>query len=84
MVTDFDSVDADLIAANERRRALSDVIGGYGSPDSGFRVDNARIVDDQIDFDLLAGTLYLGGVRLELEEKETYLLQRDWLQLMKV
>ncbi len=69
-----------------------DVIGSYGSPDNGFMildvVDNAG----KIDFKILPGTLYLGGLRLEMEAikkdpvsgtdiPETFLLQRDWLQM---
>ncbi len=81
VVTDFDSVDADLIAATERQRAQVDIIGSYGSADDGYRVTNARIVENGLDFDMLAGTLYLGGLRLELEAPTTFLLQPDLLQL---
>ncbi|GEM_PF-1394620 len=81
VVTDFDVNDAAMIAHGERQRARVDIIGGYGSPDSGYRVDNARIVNGRVEFDLLAGTLYIGGVRLELEDKETFQTQSDWLQV---
>lgn len=80
VVTDFDHNDAARIAADERQHSNLDVIGGYGSPDDGYRVANIRTVNGQVDFDLLAGTLYLGGLRLELEDTITYRAQPDLLQ----
>src|SRR5262245_50835050 len=80
LITDFDENDRESTASEERRRARLDIIGAYGSPDDGFRVDNVRSVGGQLDFDMLAGTLYLGGLRLELEAGQTFRTQLDRLQ----
>src|SRR3990172_3705587 len=80
LITDFDENDRESIAAEERRRAYLDIIGAYGSPDDGFRIDNVRSAGGLLDFDILAGSLYLGGLRLEQETLQTYLTQRDNLQ----
>jgi hypothetical protein len=68
----------------DQRRAWVDVIGPAGSPDDGFRVSNVGITPNgKINFDLAAGSFYLGGMRLELFEGESYQGQKDWLQKIK-
>ncbi|MDL1900267.1 hypothetical protein FBR02_05805 [Anaerolineae bacterium CFX9] len=84
IVTDFDHNDGQAISAEERRRTRVDVIGGYGSPDDGFRVSSPRRAGSNLDFDLLAGTVYLGGLRLELDTDQTYRTQTDRLQVPNV
>lgn len=79
LITDFDENDRESITAEERRRANLDIIGAYGSPDDGFRIANVRTVGGFLEFDILAGSLYLGGLRLEQEELQTYRAQRDHL-----
>lgn len=79
LITDFDENDRESITAEERRRANLDIIGAYGSPDDGFRIANVRTVGGFLEFDILAGSLYLGGLRLEQEELQTYRTQRDYL-----
>lgn len=78
--TDDDLNDAQSILAEERRRERVDVIGPTGSPDDGFRVANARVVGGRVDFDIGAGTLYVGGLRLERVEPESFRRQTDWLR----
>jgi len=79
VLTDDDFNEARRIDEEERRRTRLHMIGPAGSPDDGFRVDNAAVADGQIDFELQAGTFYLGGLKLELEEPTTFRLQPDWL-----
>lgn len=84
VLTDSDFNEDESINVEERRRERIDVIGPYGSPDDGFRVENARQTGGNIDFDILDGTLYLGGLRLELEAAQTFRLQSDRLQTVDV
>ena len=80
VLTDDDFNSAGEILDDGRRRATIDVIGATGTPDGGFAVRNPRAGGAAIDFDIGAGTLYLGGVRLETDGSETFLLQDDWLE----
>ncbi|MFX0202249.1 MAG: DUF6519 domain-containing protein, partial [Candidatus Hodarchaeota archaeon] len=43
-----------------------DVVGSCGSPDDGFRIFNPRNDASNINFDICAGTMYIGGLRYEL------------------
>ncbi len=75
---------SDIMTEDERRSRV-DIIGPFGSPDEGFKIAETPglggLIDGgRINFTIKAGTLYLGGSRLELEEDETYRLQKDWLQ----
>ncbi|MEO8148078.1 MAG: DUF6519 domain-containing protein [Bacteroidia bacterium] len=83
VLTEDDYNEDNRIHEEELRRSMVDIIGSFGSPDSGFKIENLRIdvagVIGRINFDILAGTLYLGGLRLEMEDLETYRLQKDWL-----
>lgn len=66
------------IAAEELRRAIQDVICSSGTPDDGFRVSlNPALAG--YDFDLAAGTYYIGGRRYDCFGS-TFLTQPDWLQ----
>ncbi|WP_204141057.1 DUF6519 domain-containing protein [Halomicronema sp. CCY15110] len=78
---DDDWNEGDRIARDEQRRTRVDVIGAHGSPDEGFRITNAQIAGDLIDFEISAGRFYLGGLALALETAQTYRLQTDFLQL---
>jgi hypothetical protein len=80
VIVDDDWNENERIENEDRRAANVDIIGRSGSPDQGFRIADARIADGMIDFDALPGTFYLGGLRLDLENKETYRTQKDWLQ----
>lgn len=70
------------IAAEELRRAIKDVICNSGTPDDGFLVSNVAVVGDAIDFDIAAGTYYVGGRRYDMLAPGTFLTQPDWLQIM--
>ncbi|MCP5102691.1 MAG: right-handed parallel beta-helix repeat-containing protein, partial [bacterium] len=78
--TDDDWNENERIEDEDRRRGRVDIIGPAGSPDNGFKIDNPINNNRKIDFDILAGSFYLGGLRLEMEKKETFLTQKDWLQ----
>lgn len=84
VITDDDWNANERIEDEDHRRARVDIIGPAGTPDDGFRIDNPTIdTNNNIDFDILAGSFYLGGLRLEMEkmaEVETFLTQKDRLQ----
>lgn len=79
VLTDDDWNENQSIENEERRRSRSDIIGAFGSPDKGFRIENLRYADGRIDFDIHQGVLHLSGLRLEMSETETFRLQSDWL-----
>jgi hypothetical protein len=81
VIVDDDWNENERIGDEDLRHSRVDIIGPAGTPDAGFRVENAgQNLDGNIDFDLQAGTFYLGGYRLELIARQTYLLQLDQLQ----
>jgi hypothetical protein len=80
VMLDDDFNDAERIRLEEERRVNIDVIGPVGSPDAGFLVSNGSITGGGCDFDILAGTLYLGGLRLWNPATTKVSLQDDWLQ----
>ncbi|NCA84364.1 MAG: hypothetical protein EOM83_02190 [Clostridia bacterium] len=80
VLTDDDWNENSRIEKEIQRQTNTEVIGPFGSPDDGFNIANLRLDSGRIDFDILPGTMYLGGLRLELEKPETYRLQKDWLQ----
>jgi hypothetical protein len=83
------SVEADwneaVAIARERDRQLTlDVVGPVGTPDQGYAVTAIPAAGGppgSTPGDLLigAGTLYLGGERLDLDAPVDYALQPDWL-----
>jgi hypothetical protein len=86
VLTDDDWNENERIENEERRRSNTDIIGPFGSPDKGFRIENFQVDAGGIfDFDIHSGTLYIGGLRLEIEAGEdnvyeTFRSQKDWLQ----
>lgn len=84
VIVDDDWNENERIENEDRRRGLIDIIGANGSPDNGFRIDDAKPTPADptalVDFDIKAGTYYLGGLRLELEETQNFRIQTDWLQ----
>ena len=81
VILDEDFNEGERIASEDARRERLDVIGPQGSPDDGFSVLNGRLgPQGDMDFDILAGTLYLGGLRLSNESVEPFAAQGDWLQ----
>jgi hypothetical protein len=81
VLLDDDWNDAGDISADDLRRARVHVIGAAGSPDAGFKVVGPLSGSaTTLDFGLEAGTLYLGGLRLERAAPGRYLRQGDWLR----
>ncbi len=91
VLTDDDFNSSNDIAEEVNRLTDVDVIGSYGSPDDGFKIDNLSWVGGNIDFTIHDGVIYLGGIRFEMELGgkdlvtnadilETFQLQKDWLQ----
>jgi hypothetical protein len=84
LLTDDDLNVSDILAKEERRAERVHVIGPHGSPDDGFSIANPVVTvsggSKLIDFDIRPGTLYVGGLRLELEPGgERFSGQKDWL-----
>jgi hypothetical protein len=66
------------IVGEDLRRSRVHTIGPAGSPDSGLHITNPTVTPQGLDFDIGAGTFYLGGMRLEIEHPESYHAQSDW------
>jgi hypothetical protein len=82
-ITDGDWNEGELVRDEIGRRTRVDLVGESGSPDFGWRVVPGTLLalpDGTYDFALGAGTLYVGGQRLELFEDERLRFQGDWLQ----
>lgn len=71
--------EAEEIRTRESRAELLDIIGPTGTPDDGFKITVPG--GAPFDFDIGAGTLYLGGVRLERTQTASYQNQRqtEWV-----
>lgn len=81
VLLDDDWNENERIDKEQQRRTQIDIIGPYGSPDDGFKIQNPVITGGGLlDFTILPGTLYVGGLRLEQDAPETFLQQKDWLQ----
>jgi hypothetical protein len=63
------------IASDERRKEIIDIVGPAGTPDDGYAISPAG----PGDFIVGPGTMYVGGIRVELDAPENYSDQRDWL-----
>jgi len=83
VIVDDDWNDNERIRREEDRRAGSEIVGAWGTQSSGFKVGQPRLTGGQVDFDIAAGTLYLGGLHLSVDEPvpggggETYQVQPD-------
>ena len=67
--------EAAMIAVEERRLEAIDVIGPAGTPDDGYKVSGGTGVT------IGAGTMYVGGWRMELPKPVTTDKQPDWLDM---
>jgi hypothetical protein len=77
---DDDYNENERLHGEDDRRARVDIIGPAGTPDSGFLITNPHLTGNKIDFDITAGTFYLGGLHLELDQNESFQVQSDWVQ----
>ena len=80
VLLDDDFNEAERIRLEQERRVNIDVIGPVGSPDDGFKLQNGPGTASGVDFEIAAGTLYLGGLRLWNPVTVKFSLQDDWLQ----
>jgi hypothetical protein len=87
VLTDDDFNEHAQLNGEDMRKTRVHVIGPAGSPDDGFSIDSLQVLPPTVAFPnglltfvIKAGTLYLGGLRLTLEQDEYYHLQKDWLQ----
>ena len=87
VLTDDDFNEHAQLNDEDTRKTRVHVIGPAGSPDDGFSVDSPQLLSPTVTFPnglltfvIKAGTFYLGGLRLTLEQDEYYHLQKDWLQ----
>jgi hypothetical protein len=71
--------EAWTIADEEERKTLLEIVGPTGTPDDGYRVQAAAAPAAPFDFDVGAGTMYVGGIRTELMETLHYSKQLEWL-----
>jgi hypothetical protein len=79
VLTDDDFNEAAILDAEDMRRTKLDALGAFGSPDDGFLPYVMQLSQDRIRFLLNKGTLYLGGLRLDLAADEAFEFQKDWL-----
>ena len=82
LFTEDDFNEAMRLDAEGMRRTHLDVIGPVGTPDNGFLpvVPAGPLpVGSRVQFTISAGTLYLGGLRLEQAVAEPFHEQKDWL-----
>ena len=74
--------EAQEIANEETRKDALDFVGPCGTPDDGYRISGTtNPPDPDFDFSVSAGTMYVGGERVELDATVTYDHQSDWLDL---
>jgi hypothetical protein len=76
---DDDFNEGARIEDDDDQRALVHIIGPSGSPDGGFLVANPHAVGPSLDFDIGAGTIYLGGLRVWNPQTTSFITQPDWL-----
>ncbi|MEI7898003.1 MAG: DUF6519 domain-containing protein [bacterium] len=86
VMVDDDWNENERIRMDQQIKINQDVIGDHGTPDDGFKIsfegetENKKNLDDW-DFRIQKGTYYVEGLRVILEDCETYLAQNDWLTL---
>src|SRR3982751_6216928 len=70
--------EAQAIAAEELRKETLDIVGPSGTPDDGYRVEPlSGLGFAPFDFLVSAGTMYVGGLRVELATPVQYSNQSD-------
>jgi hypothetical protein len=82
VLVDTDLTDGQRLLGEEQRREALDFVGPSGAPDGGYKATVPAKADakrPRFDFDVAAGALYVGGLRVELLAPITYARQPDWL-----
>src|SRR3954468_6217642 len=65
-----------VIDSEERRKELLDIVGPAGTPDDGYAVSSSG---NGLELTIGAGTMYVGGWRVELDHDLGDFHQPDWL-----
>ena len=86
---DSDQNENNLLAGEELQRLIAEAICSGGSPNAGFTISNVHAAGppgeeegaETYDFDVAAGSFYLGGRRFTAEPGDKFLGQSDWLQI---
>jgi Family of unknown function (DUF6519) len=68
--------ESQVISGEETRNEALDFVGPSGTPDDGYAI---TFPNADFDFQVGAGTMYVGGVRASLAESVQYGQQSDWL-----
>jgi hypothetical protein len=71
--------EAQAIAGEQLRADALDIVGPQGTPDNGYEVTSKAGGHQQFDFNVGAGTMYIGGVRAVLDSAVEYGNQSEWL-----
>lgn len=80
VLTDDDFNEDARLRYEDQRRTRVHIIGESGSPDNGFLISDLTSTRSVLDFQIGAGSLYVGGLGLHMDVAERYRTQRDWLQ----
>lgn len=81
VLLDSEQNEGAFIQQGEQRRLLTDLLATSGSPDDGMKIAPVLPAPAGYDFAIAAGVFYLGGLRLDVDSPERFLLQTDSLQL---
>ena len=65
------------IVNEEERKAALDIVGPSGTPDDGYHV--MPIAQAPFDFSVSKGTMYVGGMRVSLDNPVQYSQQLEWI-----
>jgi hypothetical protein len=77
---DSDETESDDIGAWMLRQTVAETICSRGSPDEGFHIAGINLANGVLDFDIAAGSFYLGGARI-VSDGDRWSDQPDWLTI---
>ena len=80
VILDSDWNESERLDDEEARRVNLDLIGGKGTSNEGFQISNVS-ENGTYDFDIAAGSYFLGGMRFEIDHDETFREQNDWIHV---
>jgi hypothetical protein len=88
VILDSDFNEGEMLDDEGQRVVVVDVVGRHGSSDRGFQI--GIVVTGSYDFDILAGSYYLGGLRHEIGDfsdpsaPQSFRAQTNWRQSNRV
>jgi hypothetical protein len=72
--------EGEQILTEETRKEALDFVGPAGTPNDGYAIGFLKPgTPPPFDFTISAGTMYVGGVRVELDANTTYFTQSEWI-----